>query len=112
MRRASTGTVAAASAACILACGLADGNPGEVVPGGGLAVIVGNRPEGLVGETPVPEIAGKLMPGGSVVPGGKPTAGELGMAVLAATTMSEAVPWNDRAPEAVASAEMRTCPPT
>ena len=91
---------------------MADGNPGEVVPGGGLAVIVGNRPEGLVGETPVPEIAGKLMPGGSVVPGGKPTAGELGMAVLAATTMSEAVPWNDRAPEAVASAEMRTCPPT
>jgi hypothetical protein len=60
-----------------------------------------------VGETPVPEIAGRL------VPGGKPTtADELGMAVFGATTRSEAVPLNDSAPEAVASAEMRTCSPT
>jgi hypothetical protein len=34
------------------------------------------------------------------------------MAVFAATTESEAVPLNDRAPEALASAEMRTSPPT
>ena len=107
MRRASTGTVAAASAACTTVPGLADGSPGEAVLGAGLAWTVGNRPDGLVGETPVPDIAGRL------VPGGKPTeAGELGMAVFAATTTSDAVPVNDRAPEAVASAEMRTCPPT
>jgi len=59
-----------------------------------------------VGETPVPEIAGRL------VPGGKLMADELGRATFAATTTSDADPLNDRAPEAMASAEMRTCPPT
>jgi hypothetical protein len=49
--------------------------------------------------------------GGSVVPGGK-LEEEFGMAVFAATTTSDAVPVNDCAPEAVASAEMRTSPPT
>jgi len=39
-------------------------------------------------------------------------ADEVGMAVSGATTTSEAVPLNDRAPEAVASAEIRTCAPT
>jgi hypothetical protein len=107
MRRASTGTVAAASAACRSAPGLADGSPGELVLGAGLAWTVGNRPDGSVGETPVPEIAGRLVPGGKLT-----GADELGMAVFAATTTSDAVPVNDRAPEAVASAEMRTCRPT
>jgi len=99
MRRASTGTVAAASAACRSARGLADGSPAELVLGAGLAWTVGNRPDGSVGETPVPDIAGSVVPGGKVVD-------ELGMVVLAATTRSEAVPLNDRAPVAVASAEM------
>ena len=57
-----------------------------------------------MGETPVPDIAGSVVPGGRV-------ADELGMAVSAATTRSEAVPLNDRAPEAVASAEMRARSP-
>jgi hypothetical protein len=52
-----------------------------------------------VGETPVPDIAGSVVPGGKV-------AGELGIVVPAATTRSEDVPVNDRAPEALASAEM------
>jgi len=70
-----------------------------VVLGAGLAWTVGNRPDGSVGETPVPDIAGSVVPGGRV-------ADELGIVVPAATTRSEAVPLNDRAPEAVASAEM------
>jgi hypothetical protein len=107
MRRASTGTVAAAAAACTSARGLADGSPSEPVLGVGLAWTVGKSPDGLVGDTPVPEIAGRLVPGGKLAP-----ADELGMTVFALTTTSAAVPWNDRAPEAVASAEMRTCPPT
>jgi len=45
------------------------------------------------------------------VPAGK-LEEELGIDVLAATTTSEAVALKDRAPEAVASAEMRTCTPT
>lgn len=106
MRRASTGTVDAASAARKTARGFGDGSTGEPVLGVGLAWTVGNRPDGLVGETPVPEIAGRL------VPGGKLMVGELGMVAFAATTTSDAVPLNDRAPEAMASAEMRTCPPT
>jgi hypothetical protein len=105
MRRASTGTVAAASAACRSDRGLADGSPGVLVLGGGLAWTVGNRPDGSAGETPVPDIPGSVVPAGRFVPGGK-VADELGMAVLAATTRSEAVPMKDRAPEAVASAEM------
>jgi hypothetical protein len=60
-----------------------------------------------VGETPVPEIAGRLVPGGKLT-----GADELGMAVFAATTTSDPVPLNERAPEAVASAEMSTRPPT
>lgn len=107
MRRASTGTVAAASAACRSALGLADGRPGEPVLGVGLAWTVGNRPDGSVGDTPVPEIAGRVVPGGKLT-----AADEFGMAVFAATTTSDAVPVNDRAPEAAASAEIRTCPPT
>ena len=104
MRRASNGTVDAASAACNTVRALPDGRPG-VVLGSGVACTVGNRPEGLVGETPVPEMGGRLVPGGRL-------AEELGMAVLAATTTSDAVPLNDRAPEAVASAEICTSAPT
>ena len=66
---------------------------------------VGNNPAGLVGETPVPEIAGRFVPGGKLTE-------ELGIGVFAATTTSEAVPLKDRAPEAVATAEMRKCRPT
>ena len=80
-----------------------------LVLGAGLAWTVGNRPDGSVGETPVPDIAGSVVPAGRLVPGGK--VDELGMAVLAATTRSEAVPLNDRAPEAVASAEIRARSP-
>ena len=71
-----------------------------------------------MGETPVPDIVGNVVPGnvvpgGNVVVGGKPAvADELGMDVLAATTTSDAVPLNDRAPEAVAAAEIRTGLPT
>jgi hypothetical protein len=60
-----------------------------------------------VGETPVPDIAGRVVPGGKLA-----EADELGMAVLAATTTSDAVPVNDRAPEPNASAEIRTALPT
>jgi hypothetical protein len=58
-----------------------------------------------VGETPVPEMAGNVVPGDKLEE-------ELGMTVFAATTTSDAVPSNDCAPEAVASAAMRTTPPT
>jgi hypothetical protein len=106
IRRVSSGTVAAASAACTSARALADGSPSEPVVGVGLAWTVGNRPAGLVAETPVPDIAGSVVPGGKLT-----TADELGMGVLAETTTSDAVPMNDREPEAVALAEMRTGPP-
>jgi hypothetical protein len=49
---------------------------------------------------------------GRLVPGGKLGGAVVGMVVLAATTTSDAVPLNGRAPEAVASAEMWTSPPT
>jgi len=68
--------------------------------------MVGNRPDGSVGEMPVPGIAG------SFVPGGNAAVDELGIAVLAATTTYDPVPVKDRAPDAVASAEMRTDLPT
>jgi hypothetical protein len=84
---------------------LADGCRGEPALGVGLAVTVGNRPDGSVGDTPVPDIAGRSVPAGKLEE-------ELGMDVLAATTTSEAVPLKDRAPEAVASAEMLTRTPT
>jgi hypothetical protein len=84
---------------------LTDGCRGEPVLGVGLAVTVGNRPDGSVGDTPVPDIDGRSVPVGKLEE-------ELGMDVLAATTTSEAVPLKDRAPEAVASAEMLTRAPT
>jgi hypothetical protein len=98
--------VAAASAACTTSArALVDECAGEPVLGVGLAVTVGNSPDGSVGETPGPEIPSWLMPGGKLTE-------ELGIGVLAVTTTSEAVPLKDRAPEAVALAEMRTSPPT
>jgi hypothetical protein len=58
-----------------------------------------------VGDTPVPDIAGRFVPAGKLED-------ELGIAVLAATMTSVAVLLKDFAPEAVASAEMRTRAPT
>jgi len=84
---------------------LADGCRSEPVLGVGLAVTVGNRPDGSVGDTPVPDIDGRFVPAGKLEE-------ELGMDVLAATTTSDAVPLKDRAPEAVASAEILTRTPT
>ena len=84
---------------------MADGRRGEPVLGVGLAVTVGNRPDGSLGDTPVPDIAGRSVPAGKLEE-------ELGMDVLAATTTSEAVPVKDRAPEATASAEIFTRTPT
>jgi hypothetical protein len=84
---------------------LADGCRGEPVLGVGLAETVGNRPDGSVGDTPDPDIAGRSVPVGK-------SEEELEIDVLAATTTSEAVPVKDRASEPVASAEMRTCTPT
>jgi hypothetical protein len=84
---------------------LVDACCGEPVVGVGLAETVGNKPDGSVGDTPVPGIVGRFVPVGRLDE-------ELEIDVLAATTTSEAVPLKDRAPEAVASAEMRTCTPT
>jgi hypothetical protein len=67
-------------------------------------VTVGNRPDGSLGDTPVPDIDGRSVPAGRLE--------ELGMDVLAATTTSAAVALKDRAPEAVASAEIVTRTPT
>jgi hypothetical protein len=106
MRRGSSGTVAAASAAWTTARVLADDEcRGEPVLGVGLAETVGNKPDGSLGDTPVPDIAGRFVPVGKLEE-------ELGIAVLAATTTSEAVPLKECAPEAVTSAEMRTRTPT
>ena len=60
-----------------------------------------------MGETPVPAIAGRFVPGGKLT-----TPDELGIGVFAATTTSDAVPLNDREPGAVALAEIRTGPRT
>lgn len=84
---------------------MADGCRGEAGLGVGLAVTVGNKPDGSVGDTPVPDIAGRFVPAGKLED-------ELGIAVLAATMTSVAVLLKDFAPEAVASAEMRTRAPT
>ena len=64
-----------------------------------MAEIVGKRPEGLAGETPVPEMVGRFVPAGKL-------AEEVGTVALRETTTSEAVPVNDREPDAVALAEM------
>jgi hypothetical protein len=105
MRRGSSGTVAAASAVWTRVRALADGCCDAPVVGVGLAETVGNKSDGSVGDTAVPGIAGRSVPVGRFEE-------ELGIDVLAATTTSEAVPLKDRAPEAVASAEMRTWTPT
>lgn len=69
MSRASSGTVAAVSAACSverdLACGRRRGDAPEL----GLALTVGKSPDGLVGEMPVPEIAGSLAGAGKLITG-------------------------------------------
>jgi hypothetical protein len=67
--------------------------------------MVGNKPEGSVGATPVPGMAGRFCCGGMETVG-------LGIVVFDATTLSRADPVNDNAPEAVALAEICTSPPT
>jgi hypothetical protein len=66
---------------------------------------VGNRPDGLVGEMPVPEIVGRVAGGGSV------TSGAPGSVVGVTTTASVAEPENESAPLADAFAEICTCSP-
>jgi hypothetical protein len=86
----SRGTVAASSVARTAPCDLALGSPRLLEPALGVEETVGNRPDGSVGETPVPEIAGSLPGAGSVTD-------ELGVDVGAATIRSDAEPVNESA---------------
>jgi hypothetical protein len=106
MRRASSGTVAAAVAACRTARGLACGRVSDPVPGVGEAPTVGNRPDGSVGEMPVPEIVGSVPDVGSVM------RGLVGLVVGLVTTTSVAESEKEAAPAADAFAEICTCSPS
>jgi len=79
------------------------GRPSEVELGLPLACTVGNRPEGLPGEIPVPEITGSICGGGRVTTGaaGRDT-----------TTTSVAESVKEYAPLAEAVAEICTCSPS
>lgn len=105
IRRSSSGTVADTSAARSRGRGLAAGELGDPVLGVGLAPTVGNKPEGLAGETPVPGMGGRFCCGGMLTV-------ELGMLAFAATTLSRADPVNDNAPAAVALADICTSSPS
>lgn len=106
MSRASSGTVAASVAACSTARGLACGRMREPVPGVGEAPTVGKRPDGSVGEIPVPEIVGSVPEFGSVIKG------LVGLVVGLTTTTSVAESEKERAPVADALAESCTCSPS
>lgn len=71
----------------------------------GLAPTVGNRPDGLLGDTPVPEMAGS-------VAGDKEMDGTVGVVVDDTATTSVADPENDFAPLADAVAVICTCSPS
>jgi len=105
IRRASSGTVAATVAACRTARGLACGRVSDPVPVEGEAPTVGNRPDGFVGEMPVPEIVGNVPDAGSVI------RGLVGLVVGFTTTTSAAEPEKERARAADAFAEISTCSP-
>ena len=72
--------------------------------GVGLTPMVGNKPEGSAGETPVPGIGGRFCCGGMLRV-------EFGILAFAATTLSRADPVNDDAPAAVALADICTSSP-
>jgi hypothetical protein len=97
--------VAAAVAACKVARALAGGSPSDPVPVLGEAPTVGNRPDGSVGEMPVPEIVG-IVPGTCSV-----TSGLVGLLGGLARTTSVAELENERALVAEAVAVIRTCSP-
>jgi hypothetical protein len=98
--------VAAAVAACRTARGLAWGRLSDPVPGVGVFPTVGNRPDGSVGEMPVPEIVGSVPGTGSV------TRGPTGLLVGFTTTTSVAEPEKESAPAADALAVSCTCSPS
>lgn len=103
--RASTGTVAEATATC-RECDLGCGRPREpeggldVAPilGVGLIGTVGNRPAGLLDDVPVLGIDGRVVGGGKVI------AGVLGLVCGLTVTTSVADAWKESAPVAVAFA--------
>lgn len=102
--RGSSGTVAAASATrtCTVFFGFTGGRPSEAGLEEGEGPTVGNRPDGLPGDTPVPDIGGKDV-GGSVTGGVLGcVVGELGGGEV--TTTSVAEPLNDFEPLPVALA--------
>ena len=110
MSRGSFGTVAATVAAWTRTVffGFTGGSPSEPALEVGDGPTVGNRLDGLLGDTPVPDIGGKDV-GGSV------TGGVLGCVVgvvdCAVTTTSVADPLNDLDALPVAFAVSCTCSP-
>lgn len=101
------GTVDAAYAACATDGDFAEGRPSDPLPGLGLTV--GNRSNGLTGETLVPGIGGSPVSGGSPVCGGTALDGTGAVVALGATTTSVADAENDSAPLADAFAVNCTC---
>jgi len=102
IRCESSGTVAAASAIRTVLCGFTGGSPsGDDVLGDGLGPTVGNRPDGSLGETPVP-VSGGSVTGGSVTPpAGVVVVGE-GAAVADTVSAAESVYDSDLVADALA----------
>ncbi len=85
---------------------MACGRVSDPVPGVGEAPTVGKRPDGSVGEMPVPEIVGSGPDPGSVI------SGLVGLVAGFTTTTSVAEPDQESAPFADALADTCTCSPS
>jgi hypothetical protein len=99
--------------ACTSARDRAGGSPSDPVPLVGEAPTVGNKPDGFMGETPVPAMVGRVPGTGTVACGPVPVpAPAVPLAGLVLTcTRSVADAANEVAPGADAFAVTRTCSP-